>query len=92
MTDSKQPSRRFQFSLKLLLTYSVVAAVAISLIIKMASASPLTIGLVALWMIATAPFIFFAEIVDWLLGVNKQKFDGETFDAKTTRSGMQLVK
>lgn len=73
MTDSEQPSRPFQFSLKSLLTYSVVAAVAISLIIKMASASPLAIGLVVLFLILTAPFMFFAEIVDWLLGVNKHK-------------------
>ena len=73
MTDSELPNRNFQFSLKSLLTYSVVAAVAICLIVKMASASPLAIGLVVLWMIVTAPFMFFGEIVDWLLGVNKRK-------------------
>ena len=73
MTDSEQPSRPFQFSLKALLTYSVVAAVAISVIIRMASASPLAIGFVVLWLIVTAPFMFFAEIVDWLLGVNRNK-------------------
>lgn len=73
MADSEQPGRHFQFSVKSLLNYSVVAAVAISMIIKMASASPLAIGLVAIWLIVTAPFMFFAEIVDWLLGVNKHK-------------------
>ena len=73
MTDSEQPSPHFQFSLKSLLTYSVFAAVAMSLIIKVASTGPLAIGLVALWLIVTSPFMFFAEIVDWLLGVNKDK-------------------
>jgi hypothetical protein len=73
MTDSEQQKRHFNFSLKSLLTYSVVAAVAISLIIKIASASPLAIGLIALWLIVTAPFMFFAEIIDWLPGVLKPK-------------------
>lgn len=73
MTDNEQPSRPFQFSLKSLLTFSVVAAVAISLIVKMAFASPLAIGLVVLFLIVSAPFMFFAEIVDWLLGVKKPK-------------------
>ena len=73
MTDSEQPSPHFQFSLNSLLTYSVVAAVAVSLIIKMASASPLAIAFVTLWLIVTAPFMFFGEIVDWQLGVNKHK-------------------
>jgi len=73
MTNSEQPSRNFQFSLKSLLTYSVVAAVTISLIIKLASASPLAISLIVLFLIVSAPFMFFAEIVDWLLGVNKRK-------------------
>ena len=71
MTDSEQQKRPFQFSLKSLLNYSVIAALAISLIIKLASSSLLAIGLILIWMIVTAPFIFFAEIVDWLLGVKK---------------------
>lgn len=71
MNDSKQPDRRFQFSLKRFLTYSVVAAIAISFIVRLANASPLAIGLVALWLLVTLPAMFFADIVDWLLGVKK---------------------
>lgn len=73
MTDNKPVNRKVQFSLKSLLIYSVVAAFAFSLIIKMASWSLLVIGLFALWLIVTAPYMFFAEIVDWLLGANSGK-------------------
>jgi hypothetical protein len=73
MADNQPVNRKFQFSLKSLLIYSVVAAFAFSLILKMATWSLLAIGLFALWLIVTAPFMFFAEIVDWLLGVNSGK-------------------
>ena len=71
MNDNKQPGSRFQFSLKSFLTYSVVAAIAISFTVRLANASPLAIGLVALWLIVTLPVMFFADIVDWILGVKK---------------------
>jgi len=69
----ERPKRRFQVSLKSLLTFSVFAAMATALIFKIADAGPLAFGLVILWLIVSSPFFFVAEVVDWLLGVNQRK-------------------
>lgn len=67
------PRTPFQVSLKSLLIYAVVAALAITTLVKLASVGPMAIALGILWMIITAPFVFFADVVDWLLGVKKRK-------------------
>ncbi|GAB5405122.1 MAG: hypothetical protein Aurels2KO_33530 [Aureliella sp.] len=71
MKDKRR--RRLQFSLKTFLTACTTIALAIAVVLKLISATPLAIAIVCVILLLASPFMLLPSFIDWLLKVDQSK-------------------